>query len=152
MKAMLDLNKFTMNERDALALFRAIRWSNGVFCPNCKSSDIYNRGKQGRTLRYSCNSCKTNFSDFTGTIFEKSRLPFGTILWILTNIHNKSVLQMSKELKISRKAISRIVKLIRKSLLENNEDPLLEGEIEIDEMYLVAGDKGVKKNTPEQED
>ena len=59
---------------------------------------------------------------------------------------------MSKELKVSRKAIARITNLIRSELLKNDENSLLDGEIEIDEVYIVAGDKGVKKNIQEKED
>ena len=147
-----DMSKFFMDEEDAMSLFRHIHWSNGVFCPNCKSYNVIKRGHRGKVDRFTCKECGVNFSDFTDTIFEKSRLPLGMVFWILSNIHNKSVLQMSKELKVSRKAIARITNLIRSELLKNDENSLLDGEIEIDEVYIVAGDKGVKKNIQEKED
>ncbi|MDR1818679.1 MAG: transposase [Methanobrevibacter sp.] len=140
-----SIRKMVIDEEEALDIFRSIHWSYGVYCPVCNSFEISNRGKRGRTRRYSCKDCGTFFNDFTGTPFEGSKVPFGQILWILTNIHNKSVKQMAEELGLNRKTVARYHKLIREHLLKNNIEPSFDGELEFDEMYVNAGNKGVKK-------
>ena len=109
------------DEKVAMAFFRSIRWVNGVYCPKCKSYNINNRGIQGRTRRYSCKDCGSNFNDFTGTFFHKSKLPLGIMLYILFNLDNKTTTQLSEELDYSRQCISRISKLFRDKLLTNPE-------------------------------
>lgn len=109
------------DEKVAMAFFRSIRWVNGVYCPKCKSYNINNRGIQGRTRRYSCKDCGSNFNDFTGTFFHKSKIPLGIMLYILFNLDNKTTTQLSEELDYSRQCISRISKLFRDKLLTNLE-------------------------------
>jgi hypothetical protein len=58
----------------------------------------------------------------------------------------KSVNMMSKELPYTRKTITRIANLIRYNIEKNCPPPKLSGDIEFDEMYIPAGNKGVKKN------
>ena len=109
------------DEKVAMAFFRSIRWVNGVYCPKCKSYNINNRGIKGRTRRYSCKDCGSNFNDFTGTFFHKSKIPLGIMLYILFNLDNKTTTQLSEELDYSRQCISRISKLFRDKLLTNPE-------------------------------
>ena len=109
------------DEKVAMASFRSIRWVNGVYCPKCKSYNINNRGIQGRTRRYSCKDCGSNFNDFTGTFFHKSKIPLGIMLYILFNLDNKTTTQLSEELDYSRQCIARISKLFRDKLLSNPE-------------------------------
>ncbi len=109
------------DEKVAMAFFRSIRWVNGVYCPKCKSYNINNRGIQGRTRRYSCKDCGSNFNDFTGTFFHKSKIPLGIMLYILFNLDNKTTTQLSEELDYSRQCIARISKLFRDKLLSNSE-------------------------------
>ena len=109
------------DEKVAMAFFRSIRWVNGVYCPKCKSYNVNSRGIQGRTRRYSCKDCGSNFNDFTGTFFHKSKIPLGIMLYILFNLDNKTTTQLSEELDYSRQCISRISKLFRDKLLTNPE-------------------------------
>ena len=109
------------DEKVAMAFFRSIRWVNGVYCPKCKSYNINNRGIQGMTRRYSCKDCGSNFNDFTGTFFHKSKIPLGIMLYILFNLDNKTTTQLSEELDYSRQCIARISKLFRDKLLSNPE-------------------------------
>jgi transposase-like protein len=148
----LVLNLLVPDEDRAVEIFRQIRWSNGVYCPKCKSFDIYNRGIQGKTRRYSCNECGANFSDLTDSIFANKKLPVGEMLYILINLDKKSVKRLSEELGHKWESINRLAKEFRGNLAEMSEDPILQGEIEIDEMYYSAGSKGLKKRTPDIED
>jgi transposase-like protein len=129
-----------------MKIYRSIRWGNGVLCPHCGSDNIYNRGSQDDdTRKYSCNSCRKNFNDFTNTIFANSKIPLRKLLYILVNIKFKSMLQLSKELDIHRNTVGRYHKRIRDFLLENNENPSFNGDVEMDEAYIIAGEKGKKK-------
>lgn len=145
-------NSCVPDENFAMDFFRNIRWVDGVYCPKCKSFEIKKKGKEGRVNRYSCKSCGNNFSDFSNTMFHKSRVPMGAMLFILLNMNNKSIKQMSEELNYNRSTISRIANIFRENLLKNHKNPQLEDEIEIDEMYVSAGNKGIKKTSHEKED
>ena len=138
---------FVPDEERCIDVFRQIRWSGGVYCPHCKSFKIRKRGFEGRTHRYSCNSCGANFSDFTGTIFARRRIPLSEMFYILANLDNKTVKRLSEELGHSRSTIHLIAKEFREKLALNMSEPVLFGEIEIDEMYIHAGSKGLKKRT-----
>ncbi|MDR3063665.1 MAG: transposase [Methanobrevibacter sp.] len=134
------------SEETCMDMFRSIRWSLGVYCPKCKSYEIHNRGSPFKTRYYSCKKCGLNFSDYTGTIFHKTKVPMNVIFYILFNLPFKSVNMISKELPYSRKTITRIANLIRVNLEDNYKPSKLSGDIEFDEMYIAAGNKGVKKN------
>lgn len=148
----LNCQMFIPDENRAMDFFRNIRWSNGVYCPNCGSFKVIKKGSQGRTHRYFCNSCEKNFSDFTGTEFAKCHVPIGVVFYIMMNLDKKSSKLISEEIGYSRQTVYRISNLIRDSLLKNHENPKIDGKIEIDEMYISAGNKGIKKNFQEKED
>jgi transposase-like protein len=126
-----NTEKIVIDENSAMKIYRAIRWKNGLSCPHCDSDDVYNRGSQNdNTRRYSCNSCRKNFNDFTNTIFAYSKIPFGKLLYILINIKNKSILQLSKELNLHRNTVGRYNKRIHDFLLKNNENPSSDNDTE----------------------
>lgn len=109
------------DEKLAIAIFRSVRWVHGVYCPQCKSYNINNRGMQGRVRRYTCKDCGSNFNDFTGTFFIKSKIPLGVMLYIALNMENKTITQLSEDTGYSRQCISRITKLFRDKLFNNPE-------------------------------
>ena len=129
-----NMDKFVIDEEHAMKIFRHIKWTNGVYCPKCKSFDVYNRGEQKeknkRPNKYSCNSCGNNFNDFTDTLFENGNVSLGKILYILVHIGTKSVSKLAKELKLHRNTVGKYHEKIREFLLENNVDPKFNGEIE----------------------
>ena len=61
------------------------------------------------------------------------------------HIGTKSATKLAKELKLHRNTVGTYHKKIREFLLENNIDPEFNGEIEMDEFYVIAGEKGIKK-------
>lgn len=142
-----SIKNMVIDEEEALNFYRSLHWPCGVYCPSCGSFEINNRGGRGRGKRYSCKDCSTFFNDFTGTFLERSKIPFGEVLWILTNIHNKSVKQMAEELGHNRKTVARYHKLIRDLLEKNHVDPSFDGKFEFDETYINAGIKGIKKTS-----
>ncbi|MBM4241966.1 MAG: hypothetical protein FJ150_09955 [Euryarchaeota archaeon] len=140
----LVLDLFIPDENRAMEIFRKIRWAERIHCPKCNSLSIQNRGFQGKTKRYSCNECGLNFSDLTGTIFANKKLPMGEMLYILINLDKKSVKQLSEELGHKWESVYRLARDFRENLVGKSKDPVLSGEIEIDEMYHSSGNKGLK--------
>lgn len=57
---------------DTVYKLESLRWSNGVFCPYCKSKRCTH---MTRDSRYHCNSCLTSFSVTVGTVFHDSKVP-----------------------------------------------------------------------------
>jgi len=138
---------FIPDEEKAFEALRGMRWPEGVYCPRCKSHNLQKRGIRGVSQRYSCNDCELNFNDFTGTIFANKNMSLGEMFYILHNIDVESVKRLSEELERDWSTVNGLVKDFKRNLAENDGDPILIGEVEIDEMYIHAGDKGIKKNS-----
>ncbi|MCP4703183.1 MAG: IS1595 family transposase [candidate division Zixibacteria bacterium] len=124
---------------------RRMRWPNGVRCPGCTSNKIAKRGKNHRhqeCRRYRCKKCGKQFDDLTGTIFAKHHQPLK--IWIIClymmwfNIPNR---QIAQELDLNESDMQEMTSLLR-GILKRRRPPRLEGETEIDEVYVVAGHKG----------
>ena len=63
---------------------RGLRWSKGVRCPNCDSTNIKKRGHHDRysyRQRYGCQTCGQQFDDLSGTIFEGHHRPLR--VWVV---------------------------------------------------------------------
>lgn len=118
--------------QDALA---EARWDGDVVCPHC--------GKHHCTKptdgRYRCNECKHNFSCITGTIFENSKLPLQKwfIAMYLISSHKKGVSshQIARDCEITQKSAWYVLHKIR-TLFAQDDSVALEGDVEVDEMYL----------------
>lgn len=136
----------------ALDVFRCIRWSDGVYCPVCKSFEVYKRGYLNKTRikRYSCKTCKKNFTDLTGTIFANKKLPLGEMFYIIMNLDKKSIKHLAEELGHKWDSVYRIARQFRECVVNESDDPVLSGEIEFDEMYYSAGTKGLKKTSKDK--
>jgi len=113
MKKENNLNDSIIPDEDfSINFFRKIRWSEGLYCPKCKSNHVEKRGSQGRIHRYQCKNCGNNFNDFTNTIFHKSQVPIGVMFYILFNI-NKTSITLAKETGYTRKTIRRIKNILK---------------------------------------
>lgn len=125
---------------------RRMRWPYSVHCPHCSSNKIAKRGKNHRhqeCRRYRCKKCGKQFDDLTGTIFAKHHQPLK--VWIIClymmglNLSNR---QIALELGLNESSVQEMTSLLRGGILKRRQPPRLEGETEIDEVYVVAGHKG----------
>lgn len=125
---------------------RRIRWPYCVHCPCCDSDKIAKRGKNHRhqeCRRYRCIKCGKQFDDLTGTIFAGHHQPLA--IWIAClymmglNLSNR---QIAQELDLNESDAQNMTALLRAGVLRRRRAPRLEGETEIDEVYVVAGHKG----------
>ena len=125
---------------------RALRWPDGVACPHCSSDSVVKDGRddtEPHRQRYLCHGCRRRFDDLTGTIFAGRHEPLQT--WIICLYFmglNLSGLQIAKELDMNRGDVQAMVQQLRQGVVDRRPAVVLSGEVECDEVYVVAGHKG----------
>ena len=98
---------------------------------------------QPNRQRYRCKDCEARFDDLTGTILAGHHQPLRT--WVLClyfmglNLSNR---QIAQELDLSEGDVQAMAEQLRQGLVERQPEARLDGEVEIDEVYVVAGHKG----------
>jgi len=125
---------------------RALRWPVRVTCPHCGSHKIKKRGfhsRQRSRQRYRCRQCKKHFDDLSKTPLEGHHQPLK--VWLLClyfmglNLSNR---QIAQELELNQADVQEMTSELRQMVyMQRNPQPLT-GEVEFDEVYLVAGHKG----------
>src|SRR5512135_3576818 len=98
---------------------------------------------QTHRQRYDCRGCGRRFDDLTGTVFAGHRQPLQ--MWILCLYFmglNLSTYQIAKELDLDRGDVQAMTTTLRQGIVERRPEPALEGEVECDEVYVIAGHKG----------
>jgi transposase-like protein len=94
-----------------------IRWSGKIVCPHCKANKVY-RYRDGKL--YKCSKCRKQFSVFSGTLFENSKIPlkkwFMAIHLIITDKNGTSSMQLSRKLKMTQKTAWLLLNRIGKTL------------------------------------
>lgn len=125
---------------------RQLRWPQGVICPNCDSARITKQGRdttQPHRQRYRCRACQKHFDDLTGTVFAGHHQPLR--VWILClyfmglNLSNE---QIGHELDIDPDDAQVMTSQLREGIVKRKPVEILSGEVEFDEVYVVAGHKG----------
>ena len=125
---------------------RELRWPSGVQCVSCESPDIKRNGRKGEEnagQKYICNNCGKNFDDLTNTVFSGHHQPLK--VWVLClyfmglNLSNN---QISQELGIHPSDAYQMTTTLREGIVEKTPEITLSGEVEMDEVYIVAGHKG----------
>jgi transposase-like protein len=128
------------------ALVRQHRWPKGVRCPRCDSAAVARDGRddsQPHRQRYHCTACGSRFDDLTGAILAGHHQPLR--VWVLClcfmglNLSNR---QIAQELDLNQSDVQLMTEQLRTGLVAKSPPVRLEGEVEIDEVYVVAGHKG----------
>ena len=128
-------------------MIRESRWPDGaVDCPHCGSEHVKKNGHdtvQTDCQHYQCKSCTRYFDDLTNTVFAGHHQPLK--VWISClylmglNVSNN---QIAIELDLCTSDVHAMTTLLRTGVVERKPDITLEGEVEFDEVYIVAGHKG----------
>jgi transposase-like protein len=127
-------------------LIRQHRWPDGVCCPGCGSRCVIRDGvddTQKLRQRYRCKGCGGRFDDLTGTILAGRHQPLR--VWVLClyfmglNLSNR---QIARELGLDEDGVQAMTSSLREGLLAKAPKVKLEGAVEMDEVYVVAGHKG----------
>ena len=127
------LNRFS-DQESARSYMEAIRWSEGVVCPYCKSERIGKR-KGGY---YRCSACREDFTVRTGTIMERSHIPLHKWLYgmymLVTSRKGVSSVELHTKLAITQKSAWFMLHRLREACRDSNSP--LSGIVEIDETYV----------------
>jgi transposase-like protein len=127
-------------------MVRKLRWPDGVCCPHCDSGQVVKNGHdttETHRQRYSCKDCERCFDDLTQTVFAGHHQPLR--IWMLCSFLmglNLSNLQIAAELNLSVSQAHEMATQLRQGIFDRQEPVILEGEVECDEVYVVAGHKG----------
>ena len=125
---------------------RDMRWPDGVACPFCGSVSVVKNGRddtQPDRQRYECKDCRKRFDDLTGTVFAGHHLPLRTWVACLYLMGlNLSGLQIARELGIDKSDARDMITTLRQGIVDRTPPETLSGEVECDEVYVVAGHKG----------
>ena len=116
------------------------RWGTTVVCPYCGCTHVYTCAND----RYKCSGCKNTFSAKVGTIFEDSNISLKKwfIAMYLISSHKKGIssCQLARDIKVTQKTAWYMEQKIR-TLYGQTDEVALEGEVELDEMYLGGKEK-----------
>ena len=135
-----------MDDAKCFAFVRQHRWPEGVRCPGCGSAAVIRDGcddSQPHRQRYRCKECARRFDDLTGTVLAGHHQPLR--VWVLClyfmglNLSNR---QIAKELDLAVPDVQAMTEQLRQGLTARIPSMILQGEVEIDEVYVVAGHKG----------
>jgi transposase-like protein len=135
-----------LDDAKCFDLIRRQRWPDGVRCPSCGGSHVVRNGRDDNRpacQRWLCKSCKARFDDLTGTVLAGHHQPLR--IWVLClylmglNLSNR---QIAQELDLSEGDVQAMAEQLRQGLVERQPEARLDGEVEIDEVYVVAGHKG----------
>jgi transposase-like protein len=127
-------------------LVRQHRWPDGVHCPHCESSAVTRHGRddsQPHRQRYRCTRCGARFDDLTDTVLAGHHQPLR--VWVVClyfmglNLSNR---QIANELDLGVSDVQAMTEHLRQGLTAKAPAVVLAGEVEIDEVYVVAGHKG----------
>lgn len=125
---------------------RELRWPEGVRCPHCDAAQVTRQGRdttRPARQKYRCKSCDRYFDDLTGTVFAGHHQPLG--VWMLClyfmglNLSNQ---QIAQELGLNKDDVQAMTGQLRHGVVARKPEPSLSGEVECDEVYVVAGHKG----------
>ena len=135
-----------IDDAKCYALVRQQRWPDGVRCPACGGATVIRHGRddtQEQRQRYRCKACAARFDDLTGTVLAGHHRPLR--VWVMClylmglNLSNR---QIAQELDLAEADVQAMTEQLRHGLAAKLPPVVLRGEVEIDEVYVVAGHKG----------
>jgi len=125
----------------------------GLLCPRCQAQDGFTTQRYFRepVLDYRCTACGRVFNAWTGTVFQGTHYRPSTLILIIRGFaQGVSTAQLARELGCSRRNLLKLrhnYQSMSKSGLDR--EPLKDTEVEADEMYQNAGEKGVPHLDPD---
>lgn len=131
------VNRFKTQE-ECVKHLEMIRWSGIPKCAYCGTTNVW---KHHDNRNYTCNKCNNGFSVTVGTLFHDSKLPL--LKWfmaisLITNARKGiSACQLMRDLEIgSYKTAWRMLRLIRKAMVDTDMKKYFQDIVEIDETYI----------------
>ncbi len=135
-----------MDDAKCFELVRQHRWPEDVSCPGCGNPLVIRDGcddTQPHRQRYRCKACASRFDDLTGTVLAGHHQPLRVwplcLYFMGLNLSNR---QIAGELSLTASDVQVMTEQLRRGLVAKTPEVTLEGEVEIDEVYVVAEHKG----------
>jgi len=136
---------FLPDKEDCLEYLRDQRWPDGVTCPHCESADTIKKGTTRKgAQRYRCQDCESIFNDLTGTVFAEHQLTIPEMFHIIQRMEEHTTNKIFEELDRTYKTVLDFVHEVQDALADDPEFDL-SGVCEADEVYVVAGEKGLEE-------
>jgi transposase-like protein len=136
-----------LDENKVYQTIRQLRWKYGCHCPFCRSNKVRKRGKNHRhsgCQRYECQKCVRRFDDLTGTVFSKRHKTISVwISYVYFMGLNVSNVQIAQELGLCQSDSQQMANDVREEVFVHKPQVQLHGLVEADEVYIVAGHKGI---------
>ena len=135
-----------IDDRKCFETVRGMREPQGVTCPHCDSPRVTKQGQdttRPERRRYRRQAGRKLFDDLTGTIFAGHHQPLR--VWILCldfmglNLSNE---QIGHEFNLDPDDAQKMASQLREGIVQRKPVETLSGEVECDEVYVVAGLKG----------
>ena len=127
-------------------MVRHLRWPDGVRCPRCDATQVVKQGRddaEPHRQRYECRSCGRRFDDLSDTIFAGHHQPLRVRVRVLyfmgLNLSNEPI---AKGLDPDPDDAQRMTTSLREGVVSRKPEVALSGEVECDEVSVVAGHKG----------
>jgi transposase-like protein len=111
-----------IDDAKCFEVVRQLRWPDGTRCPQCGGTKINKRGRhahQTHRQRYECQTCKYQFDDLSGTVFEGHHQPLR--VWVLClylmglNLSNE---QIAHELDLSSGDVQSMTSHLREGIVD----------------------------------
>ncbi len=118
-------------------LWRHLHSEDGshAFCPKCQKERRFHRVKSRHS--YSCDTCGQHVHPTAGTIFHKSTTPlrlwFHAVFLLSQTRCGISAKQLQREIGVTYKTAWRMFNLIRRYLMDEDDETPLSGQVEVDE-------------------
>jgi transposase-like protein len=134
-----DFEEAFPDEKSCINHFRVVRWPNGVACPHCGSTKVYDL-KMGK---HKCGEkeCGEKFTVRHDSIFADSKLPlrtwFKAVFFMTSHKKGISSCQLARDLGVTQKTAWFVLHRIREATMtEEFRRPLLTGKIQADETFI----------------
>ena len=126
----------------AIRIIRKLHWKGKIACPHCgcvNNITTHSIMKSG-TKRYFCSNCEKTFSDLTGTIFSKTKIPLWKWIYALIILFEStgciSAAELSRSIQISYPTAWNMLRRLRRILSNEQYKGKLKGVIESDEAWI----------------
>lgn len=133
---LLSITKEFNTQKKCLDYLKLLRWGKKPVCPSCSSKKI--RQVKTSNNKFVCRSCKEQFSVFSGTIFEGTRLPltkwFASIALVLNAKSGVAAKNIQRNIGLTYKTAYYTAMRTRIGML--SPETKLNGILEMDESYF----------------
>ena len=142
----LTVWSFMPSDAECAKALREARWAAGLICLYCGSLRVVKRGWMNRIYqRYTCKDCGRWFNDKTGTVVAYSKMPLRA--WFFTAFMMQfkvSVRELAETVQRPYVTLYRTVRKLRNNLYLTASTVRLQGIVEVDEVYVAVGLKGLR--------